>query len=63
MYLLNLKYKDKNYRYAVNGQTGKVVGELPISKAKSFLYGLLIFLAGSSVSALIATLLIRWLFT
>ena len=63
VYLLNLKYKDKNYRYAVNGQTGKVVGELPISKAKSFLYGLLIFLAGSSVSALIATLLIRWLFT
>ncbi|MBR4761371.1 MAG: hypothetical protein IK086_01880, partial [Clostridia bacterium] len=38
VYLLNLSYKDKNYRFAVNGQTGKVVGELPISRVKSALY-------------------------
>lgn len=34
VYLLNCTYKDKNYRYAINGQTGKVVGELPISKTR-----------------------------
>ncbi len=34
VYLLNCKYKDKSYRYAVNGQTGKVVGELPISNLR-----------------------------
>ena len=38
VYLLNCEYGGKKYRYAVNGQTGKVVGELPISKAKSWLY-------------------------
>lgn len=38
VYLLNLKFQNKNYRFAVNGQTGKVVGELPVSKAVSRLY-------------------------
>ena len=36
VYLLNCKYKGKDYRYAVNGQTGKVVGELPISTPRCF---------------------------
>lgn len=36
VYLLNCTYEGKNYRYAINGQTGKVVGELPISKSRSF---------------------------
>ncbi len=35
VWLFNTEYEDKKYRYAVNGQTGKVVGELPISKGKS----------------------------
>lgn len=31
VYLLNTKYKDKSYSFAMNGQTGKFVGDLPIS--------------------------------
>ena len=38
VYLLNLEFGGKKYRFAVNGQTGKVVGELPVSKAISRLY-------------------------
>ena len=38
VYLLNLEFKNKKYRFAVNGQTGKVVGELPVSKAISRLW-------------------------
>ena len=34
VYLLNCTYQGKDYRYAINGQTGKVVGELPISNGK-----------------------------
>ncbi|MBQ3870191.1 MAG: hypothetical protein II777_06535 [Clostridia bacterium] len=34
VYLFNLSYKDKIYRFAMNGQTGKLVGELPIDKGK-----------------------------
>lgn len=34
VWLLNTKYKDKIYTFAMNGQTGKFVGELPVSKEK-----------------------------
>ena len=32
IYVFAIEYKDKMYNYAVNGQTGKIVGELPFSK-------------------------------
>jgi hypothetical protein len=35
VYLLNCNYKGEKYQYAVNGQTGKVVGKLPIDKGKA----------------------------
>ena len=35
VYLLNCNYKGEKYQYAVNGQTGKVVGKLPVDKGKS----------------------------
>lgn len=34
VWMLNAKYKDKVYTFAMNGQTGKFIGELPISWAK-----------------------------
>lgn len=40
VYLLNLDYNGKKYRFAVNGQTGKIVGELPVSTGKAWLWRL-----------------------
>ena len=34
VYILNTKYRGKNYTFAMNGQTGKFVGKLPISKGR-----------------------------
>lgn len=34
VWVLNYKHKDKNYLYALNGQTGRVYGELPVSNKK-----------------------------
>ena len=36
------EYKDKIYTFAMNGQTGKLVGELPIDKCKArkYLFGI-----------------------
>ncbi len=34
VWVLNYKHKDKTYIYALNGQTGKVYGELPVSNGK-----------------------------
>ena len=59
MYLLNLEYDGKKYRFAVNGQTGKMVGELPICKKKKNLYFWLTTLIVTAIAALIAFLLLR----
>ncbi len=34
VWLLNTRWKNKSYLFAVNGQTGKLVGDLPMSKGK-----------------------------
>ena len=39
MWFLSYKYKDKHYYYAMNGQTGKFGGNLPLDKLKAFLVG------------------------
>lgn len=39
VWVLNVKHNDKKYTYAINGQTGKIVGKLPMDKLKLFLIG------------------------
>ena len=34
VWMLNIKYGGENYKYAVNGQTGKVAGEFPVDEGK-----------------------------
>lgn len=36
VWMLNTKYKDKIYTFAMNGQTGRLVGDLPVDKGKAF---------------------------
>ena len=38
VWLLNTKWQDKTYTFAMNGQTGKFVGNLPIDKGAYFKY-------------------------
>ncbi len=52
VWVLSYKHKDKNYIYALNGQTGKVYGELPVSNKK---LGAL-FAGVAAASALLLTL-------
>ena len=58
VWLLNIKYKDQIYRFAINGQTGKLAGELPVDKGLFWKYALGVF-AGSS--AIIYILMILFL--
>ena len=39
VYFKDTRMKDKMYAYALNGQTGKIVGKLPMDKLKLFLIG------------------------
>lgn len=36
VWMLNIRYGDKNYKFAINGQTGKVVGEYPIDTKRKW---------------------------
>lgn len=44
-WILNTTYKGKAYLFAMNGQTGKFVGNLPIDKKKMLFYGIGTFVA------------------
>ena len=43
VWILNTRWKDKPFRFAINGQTGKTAGNLPISVGKSFGFWFLFF--------------------
>lgn len=44
VWMLNIKYKNKIYTFAMNGQTGKLIGNIPIDVKKAILFWLLIFI-------------------
>ena len=45
VWMLNVKYKDKIHTIAMNGQTGKMVGNIPIDVKKAILMWILIFIS------------------
>lgn len=54
VWVLNTKYNDKMYTFAMNGQTGKFIGKLPIDRSKYWKYWGIVF----GAAALIGTLLL-----
>ena len=50
VWMLNTKYGDKNYTFAMNGQTGKFVGDLPMDKG---LWRKYLLIYGGSISAVL----------
>jgi len=54
VWLLTTKWKDKNYLFAMNGQTGKFVGDLPVDKGRKWS----IFASVYAVSALVTAAIV-----
>lgn len=48
VWMLNTQWKDKTYTFAMNGQTGRIVGNLPVDARRAILWALGLF-AGSFV--------------
>ena len=44
VFMVNVKYKDKFYLFAMNGQTGEFIGNMPISLKKSTICAIVTFL-------------------
>ena len=59
VYIFNCKYAGKIYRFAMNGQTGKLVGELPIDKGKKARSFWIPFLIAAAIVFVIALFLLR----
>ena len=38
VFMVNVKYKGKYYTFAMNGQTGEFVGNIPLDKKKAVIY-------------------------
>ena len=53
VYLLSTKYNNENYLFAMNGQTGKFIGNLPISQSKYWTHFIKIFICISLVTLLL----------
>ena len=53
VWMVNVKYNDKFYTFAMNAQTGEFVGNIPISKKRAILFGLLIFVVVALIILLI----------
>lgn len=43
VWMLNVKYKDKYYLFAMNGQTGEFVGDVPIDKKRVIIFSIVLF--------------------
>lgn len=57
VWFLNYNYKGKDYEFAMNGQTGTMFGELPVSPVKKFFFGAGLFLGIFIVLTLLGGLL------
>ena len=44
VYMVNVKYNGKMHTFAMNGQTGEFIGDIPINNKKAWAYGIGIFL-------------------
>lgn len=41
--MVNVKYKNKDYTFAMNGQTGEIVGNIPIDIGKTIVISIILF--------------------
>jgi hypothetical protein len=57
VWVLNTKYQNANYQFMMNGQSGRLVGKLPVDKGKAAGYGILFTAGFGAVFTLIIQLL------
>ncbi len=56
VWMLNTKYEDKMYQFAINGQTGEVAGDLPVDKGKLWKWRIGLTLASAIPLTFLASL-------
>ena len=61
VWVLNIKYKDKIYHFAMNGESGKMVGEIPVD-TKKLVFAIIVTFVSSCLLILIVLFIMgyRW---
>ena len=54
VWMVNVKYKNKMYIFAMNGQSGKFIGNIPLDIGRVFLYSIVIFLICMAIGSIIS---------
>lgn len=57
VWLLNIKYNDKLFTFAMNGETGKMIGDIPYSPKKVVIMWILVFVVVFLLMALVTYLI------
>ena len=53
VWMLNVKYRDKIYTFAMNGQTGKIIGNLPVGIKETIIASIVVFIGLFLIATLI----------
>lgn len=57
VWMVNIKYNNKIYTFAMNGQTGKMVGNIPIGVKETIIWSLIIFIVTFGIGVLISLMI------
>lgn len=57
VWMVNIKYNNKIYTFAMNGQTGKMVGNIPIGVKETIIWSLIIFIVTFGIEVLISLMI------
>lgn len=59
VWMVNVKYGNKFYLFAMNGQTGEFIGNIPVDKKKAFIFWLISFVITFGLVVLISYLIYK----
>ena len=59
VWMVNVKYNDKYYTFAMNAQSGEFIGDTPISKGKAILFAILLFIGVALIVVLFSYLFFK----
>lgn len=60
VWMVNVKYQDKFYTFAMNGQTGEFIGDIPLDKKKVTIWSILMFI-GIFLGVLLITYIVHFM--
>ena len=59
VWMVNVKYNNKFYLFAMNGESGKFIGNIPLDKGKAFIYTILTFIISFIICVILSYILFK----